>query len=97
MTPEEIAKKEVAEFIENLDMSFARLKATSNVDLKSSFKDLFIHQGKTPEQAERMAEIAVSRKSTGTDVKSAFKAFYLGEGKTPEVAERMAEIATQGR
>ncbi len=58
MTPEEIAKKEVDELVENIDRSFDELKVLSDLDLKTSFKDSFIHQGKTPEVAEKMAEIA---------------------------------------
>jgi hypothetical protein len=58
MTPEEIGRKNAAQFIENLNRSFEQLKAMANADLKATFTDLFIQQGKPPEQAERMAEIA---------------------------------------
>ena len=75
---------------------------TETVELRENFKDYYLKQGKTSEEAEKMAEIATEgrTRSTGTlhiDLKESFRQAFLKQGKSPEMAEKMAEIAVRGR
>ncbi len=66
------------------------------VSLRESFRQLFLHEGYSEQQAGQMAATAVPEEGRVTTAKEEVKARYLEKGYDPDAAEKMAAIVTEG-
>jgi len=69
--------------------------------IKASFRQGYLKEGKSPEEAERLAQIAAEGRSgrphKAGDLKATIKRMLLEEGLEEAQADKAAEIAVQGR
>ncbi len=71
--------------------------------LQESYERNFLKEGKSAEEARRMATIAAEGRGTSQEsggsrsLEETFEVYFLQEGYSEEQAKRMAEIATEGR